>query len=93
MRHPSNEKWQTTHNGRSRIAKSSSHQNDREKKNKFLGILETDTIKQAKMKEKEEQKITRDKTLLWEHCQRDKYLGCPPRKIFGAILWVDQRRT
>ena len=49
---------------------------------KYLGILEADTIKQQEMKEKREkrvtqksQKITRNKTLLQEPCQKDKYLG------------------
>ena len=67
---------------------------------KYLGILEADTIKQQEMKENffkrvslKSQKITRDKTLLQEPCQRDKYLGCPPGKILETILEVDQRRT
>ena len=43
-------------------------------------ILEADTVKHVKMKEKKSH-------------QRDKYLGCPSRKILGTILKVDQRRT
>ena len=46
---------------------------------KYLEILEADTIKDLEMKEKKvktvfqkNQKITRDKTLLQETCQRDK---------------------
>ena len=67
---------------------------------KYLGILETDNIKQQEMKEnifkkasQKNQKITRDKTLLQEPCQRDKYRGSSPRKILGTISEVDQRRT
>ena len=40
MRHASNEKWQTTPNGRSRTTKSSSHQNTRRKGNlQILGDI------------------------------------------------------
>ena len=67
---------------------------------KYLGILEADTIKQVEMKEKikkeylrRTKKTTWDKTLLQELCQRDKYLGCLPRRTLGTILEVDQRRT
>ena len=67
---------------------------------KYWGIFEADTIKQQEMKEKKlksvsqkVQKITRDKTLWQEPCQRDKYLGCPPRQILRTIHEVDQRRT
>ena len=67
---------------------------------KHLEILEAETIKQQEMKEKnlkrlsqKNHKIPQDKTLLQEPCQRDKYLGCPPRKILRTILEVDQRRT
>ena len=65
--------------------------------NKYLGILEADTIKQDQMKEKikkvsqENQKAIRDKTIWQKSYQRNKYLGCTPRKIFGTILEVDQR--
>ena len=53
MRHASNEKWQTSHNGRSQTTKSRSHQNTWKKGNlQIQGILEADTIKQAEMKEK-----------------------------------------
>ena len=67
---------------------------------KCLGILEADTMKQQEMKEnffkrvsQKNQKISRDKTLLQEPYQRDKYLGSPLQKILGTILEVDQRRT
>ena len=67
---------------------------------KYLGILEADTIKQREMKEnilkkisKRNQKITQDKTLYPESSQMDKYLGCPPRKVLGTILEMDQKRT
>ena len=51
---------------------------------KYLGILEADTIKEAEMKEKkrisqENQKATRDKTMLQKPYQRNRYLGCVPR--------------
>ena len=69
-----------------------------EKIYKYLGILEADTIKQQEMKKKlrvsqKSQKITRHKTLQQEPWERIEYLGCPHRKILGAILEVDQRRT
>ena len=67
---------------------------------KYLGILEVDTIKQMEMKEKIKKvylrttkRATRDKSILQEPYQRDKYLGFSPCKIFGIILKVDQRRT
>ena len=67
---------------------------------KYLGILEADTIKEQKMKEikkkriyQKSPKITRDKILSQEPCQRDEYQGCPFHKIRGTILEVDQRRT
>ena len=67
---------------------------------KYLGILEPDTTKQQEIKEKnlkrvsqKSQNITRDKTLLQEPCQRDKYLGCILREILETILEVDLRRT
>ena len=101
MRHASNEKWQTTHDGKGRTTKSSC-QNARRKGNlQILGKIGNDTIKQMEMKEKKNQKrasqknqkTTRDKTLSQEPCQRDKYLGCLPCKILGTILDEDQRRT
>ena len=53
MRHASNEKWQTTHNGRSLTTKSS-NQNARKNGNLQIRgrVLEADTIKQQEMKEK-----------------------------------------
>ena len=60
--------------------------------NIYLEILETDTIKQAKRKEKrihlENKKTTRNQTIKQKSHQRDEYLGCPPRKILGTILKV-----
>ena len=38
-------------------------------------------------------KATQDKTILQKPYQRNKYLSCTPRKIFGTIFEVDQRRT
>ena len=46
MRHATNEKWHTTHNGRSRTTISSSHRTHGEKETyEYLRILEADTIK------------------------------------------------
>ena len=50
MRHATNEKWQTTHNGSSRTTKSSCHQNARRKEK--LQILGDIGIKQQEIKEK-----------------------------------------
>ena len=66
---------------------------------KYSGILEADTIKNGGERKnlerlsQENQKAIRDKTMLQKPYQRNKYLGCIPRKIFGTILEVDQRRT
>ena len=66
---------------------------------KYLGILEADTIKQEEMKEKIKKEYLRrtrkllEKTLWQKPYQRNKYLGCSPRKIFGTIPKRDQRRT
>ena len=83
MRHANNEKWETTHDRRNRTTKSRKNQNVKKKWN-----LPTLGNKQMEMKEKNEkratkenQKATRDKTISHEPCQRDKYLGCSPRKI------------
>ena len=68
----------------------------REKKTyKYLGILETNTIKQVEIKEKIKKEYFRRIRNLLETklCQRSKYLGCTPRKVFGNILEVDQRRN
>ena len=66
---------------------------------KYLEILGIDTIKQVEIKGKkifkcisEEPENYSRKTLWQEHCQRYNYLGCPPRKILGTILKVNQRR-
>ena len=52
--------------------------------NKYLGILEADTIKQVEMKNKIQKeylirKTTRDKALLQKPYQRNKYLDYTPR--------------
>ena len=62
---------------------------------KYLGILEADTIKQVYMKEKiEKEYLKRTRKLLeTKPCQRDKYLRCPPRKMLGTILEMDQKKT
>ena len=47
---------------------------------KYLGILEADTIKHVKMKDKIKKeflkKVTRNKTTKHEPYKRNKYLGC-----------------
>ena len=60
---------------------------------KYLGILEADTIKQVEMKEnsfkkvsQKSQKITWDKTLWQQPCQRDKYLSYPLVRYSGPFL-------
>ena len=66
---------------------------------KYLGILEVDNIKKVDMKEEyeervfqENQKVTRDKTILQEPNRTDKYPGSAPRKKLGTTLEVDQSR-
>ena len=60
---------------------------------KYLGILEADTIKQEEIKEKiKKEYLRRTRTLLRQNYQRNKYLGCTPRKIFRAFFEEDQRR-
>ena len=39
------------------------------------------------------EKFTRDKTLKQKPWQRDKYVGCPPRKILCTNLEVDLQKT
>ena len=64
----------------------------------FLEILEADTIKQDDMKEKELRKSISgelENNLRQNYIvpnKSDKYIGRPPRKVFGTILEVDQRR-
>ena len=62
--------------------------------NKHLRTLEAVTIKKKLRKvSKENPKATRDKTIWQKPYQRNTYLGCFPRKLFGTILEVDQRWT
>ena len=68
--------------------------------NKYLGILETDTIKQVQMKDtirkeylKKNAKTTQDKTLQQKPHQKNKYLLCVPSQIFATLSQVDQSRT
>ena len=71
MRHVSGKWWRTTHNGRSRTTKSSSHQNARRKGNlQILGNIGSwyhqtsgNERKNQKRVSQKSQKITRDKTL------------------------------
>ena len=52
----------------------------------YFGILETDTIKCMKMKDKIKMSISREQATSQNSYQRDKYLCCPSRKILGTIL-------
>ena len=67
------------------------------KTTKYSGVFETDTIKQAEMKKKEEEYIRRTKkrleTKLCNRNQRDKHLGSPSCKIPGIILGMDTGGT
>ena len=88
----SNEKQETTHDQRNQTTKSRENQNGQRKRNlQIIGNIGSGHHQTSEMKEKNE-KVTRDKTILPEPYQRDKYLSSPPRKIFGTILEVDQRR-
>ena len=67
---------------------------------KYLWILEADAIKQVEMKEKNKKEYLRRTRKLLENKlygkkshQRDKHLSCPPRKIRGTILKLDEGRT
>ena len=61
-----------------------------------MGILEVDTIKHVKMKEKnqnrrsqENEKIIRNQT---KYHKRNKYLGCLHRSMIVTILQVDEKK-
>ena len=61
--------------------------------NKYLGILEEDTLKQAEIKEKNMKRIppkndkaSRSQALQKKSHQMDKYQGCPTYKILGPFL-------
>ena len=92
-----NEKQKTTNDGRNRTTKSRKNLNALRKRNKYLGILGADTIKHAEMKEKffkknisgERENYSKPNYMAESH-QRNKYLGCPPRKIHGTILKVNE---
>ena len=95
-RHARNEKQETTKVERNCTTKSTLGEKETYK---YLGMLEDATIKLMEMRQnqervfKENQKATQEKTIAQELYQRDPYLGCLPRKIFGTILEVGQRRT
>ena len=67
--------------------------------NKYLGILEADTIKQVEIKKiwkiasQENEKTIRNQTTKQKSHQKDKHLGCSPCKILWAILELDKGRT
>ena len=60
------------------------------KKNKYLEILKTDTIKQAKIKEKEKY---HGKLLETKFCSRNLYKGLNTLIASPVILKIDTRRT
>ena len=74
-----------------------------EKENyKYLGILETNTIKQAEMKEKNDKRVLQTNTETPRNQrnkhspnihQRNKHLASPSRKILGTILKTDKGGT
>ena len=98
--HVYNEKRKKTNNGRNRTTKSR-----QKKKNKprTLGekeIFEADTNIKAEMKEKirkeyplTNKKDSQNQDLQQKSLQRNKHLGCPPCKILGTILEMDEGRT
>ena len=49
--------------------------------------------KLKKKKPLENEKTTWHQTTLQKSSQRDKYLCCPPHKLLGTILKVDEGRT
>ena len=101
MCHANNEKQKTTHNRKNGTTKQEKIRTQGEKETyKLFGILETDTIKQVKTKEKikkrisqENEKTTWNQTILQEPYKRDKHLGYPLRKIFGTIFEMDEEKT
>ena len=62
---------------------------------KYLGILQSNTIKQEKVFKNisEEQKTTRNQTIQQKAHQGDKYLACLPCKILGTFPDVHEGRT
>ena len=101
MCHANNEKRKTVNDVKNRTTKSRKIRTlGKMKTYKYLGIFKADAIKQAEMKEKilkrvtqKNEKTTQNQTIQQKSHQRDKYLDCLYRKIFGTILKVDQRRT
>ena len=100
----SNAKRETTHDKRNRTVKSRENQNakrkgiqqklgniERFKLIRFKQICGDKRKKKEKIVSQKNEKASRDKTILQESFQMDKYLGSPPRKILLTILEVDQR--
>ena len=67
--------------------------------NKYLGILIADTIKDTEVKEKVKKKNSGEQknylkpNNLAEISSKNKFLGCPTRKILGTFLRMNKRRT
>ena len=95
------EKWQTTHNGRSRTTKSRKIRTLGEKETyKYLGRLEADNIKRGEMKDKIKKDYLRRTRELLEikFYSGNLFKGVninalPPRKTLGTFLLEDQRRN
>ena len=94
MHHASNEKWQVTHDRRSRTTKSSSNQNARRKGNlQILGNIGSwhhrtnrNQRKNLKRVPQKDQRITKDKTLQQKPCLRDKYTAVPLVRYLRPFL-------
>ena len=101
MYHANNEKQKTTNDERNKTTKSRKNQNiQREGNIQMLGNIGSghhqisgDERKNFKRIPQENEKITRNQTISQKSHQRNKYLGCPPRKVLGNILKVDKRTS
>ena len=101
MRHANNEKQETKHDRIIRTIKSRKIRTLGEKEtNKYLGILEANTIRHTEITKRiKKDNLRRTKKLLETklYCRnlikRDEHLGCPLRKILGTILKVDHTKT
>ena len=97
--HANNEKWEMTHDRRNRTAKPRKNQKVRRNWNlRILGNIgrgyhQTSRNERKKLKRvvsQENEKTTRNETMLQKSHQRDKRLGCPSCEILGSILGVDE---
>ena len=101
MHHANHEKLKTIHDKERKLPNQEKIRTLGEKETyKYLGILKVDTINLVEMKEKikkpetqENEKTTRNQTILQEAHKQNKHLGYPRRKILRNILEVDDGRT